>query len=121
MYANILMKDHVFYFGRVTIVFFSILPLMLPKIPIIYKQSVLVFNIFAIRLDCLTMFNRFYRIVGYKCYNALKLKNHTLKLYNLFMNKRSLYTSHNKLTWPVFSNQPYRVCLNYFINLIIYY
>jgi len=61
------------------------------------------------------MFIRFYLIVGR---NAIPFKNYRLKLCNLLTNKSSLHTSPNKLTWPVFSDQPYRVCLNYSVNLI---
>lgn len=74
------------------------------------------FDISAIRLDCCTMFIQFYFIVGR---NAISFKNRRLKLCNLFMNKIcSLHTSCNKLTYPVFSNQPHRVCLSYSVNLI---
>jgi len=74
-----------------------------------------VIDISAIRLDCCTMFIKFYLIMGR---NAIPIKNHILKLCYFLTDKSCLHTCPNKLTWPVFSDQPYRVCLNYSDNLI---
>nr|QVK45016.1 pyruvate kinase-like protein [Rhopalosiphum padi] len=59
------------------------------------------------------MFIRFYLIVGR---NAIPFKNYRLKLCNLLTNKSSLHTSPNKLTWPVFSDQPYRMATSQLLH-----